>query len=357
MAKRKKKFWIPIIIVVFVFYIFFAAQPVGLETVLKSQWITPIEYDVSAESEDVSEPLMPFLLNGKFGYIDVSGNLSFNKNREGYVSFSDSRWAEYQGAPSQIEIKSPLNENLFTVRNPNGYPFFLDGKNFILAQNQNAISKFNDAGNVLWTYYFDAPVTCINVNADLVMAGLLNGTIVLLNDNGNEIFSFEVLGSRVAVIYACKISNDGTKLAVISGLDKQRFLLFEQHGESYRVIYHEYIGDGYRRSVMLSFIDNDKRAAFEREGGIGIYDIQSRQSTMIPLEGNVYAMDSKGIDDMFFVITSLPPQEKKLVGIRYPGMITCEAPFKSESIYLNRNDSSLIIGGGDTLISFVLKKR
>jgi hypothetical protein len=68
-------------------------------------------------------------------------------------------------------------------------------------------------------------------------------------------------------------------------------------------------------------------------------------------------MDSKGFDDMFFVVTSLSRQEKKLVSIRYPGTLMGKAPFQSESAFLTRNDSSLIVGGGDTLLSFDLEKR
>ncbi|MDR2901293.1 MAG: WD40 repeat domain-containing protein [Treponema sp.] len=356
MAKKRKRVWIPIVVVLSLLYIFFAAQSVRLENVLKFQWITSIE----AESRDIGNIqgiLSPFMLSDRFGYIDEYGNLSFNKAQEGYVSLSDFRWAEYDGTPSEIDVQSPLNETLFSLSNLEAYPFFLDNKNFVLGKNQNSISNIDENGNVNWKYDFDAPITCIDAKANLLFAGLLNGTVVLLDRSGNEVFSFEALGSRISIIYACKISDDGSKLAVVSGLDEQRFLLFEQFADSYRVVYHEYIGEGFRRPVMLSFIDEGRRAAFEREGGIGMYDIADRKSVMIPLDGSVYAMDNKGQDGLFFVITSLPNNKKNLVSIRYPGTIMGKAPFKTDSAFLSRNDSSLIIGGGNTLISFELEKR
>jgi hypothetical protein len=356
MAKKKKRIWLPIVILLFLLYVFLAVQPIHLETVLKSQWITSAGTD-NASHGNVQGMLTPFMLNNRLGYISESGAFAFNKVQDEYVSMSDSRWAEYSGIPEAIDVVSPLNEPLFSISNPKGYPFFMDDKNFIVGKDQNSISNVDDKGNVRWTYDFDAPITSIDAKANLVFAGLLNGTVLLLDINGNEVFSFEALGSRISIIYACAVSHDGSKLAVISGLDEQRFLLFEQNADSYRVTYHEYIGEGFRRPVQLHFIDNDRRAVFEREGGLGIYDIEKRESSFIPLEGRIYAMDRKGTDNAFFVITSLPDRQKKLTSIRYPGTIMGQAPFKTESAFLSRNDSALIIGGGDTLLSFKIEKR
>ncbi len=355
MAKKKKKVWIPLVILLFILYVFLAAQPIQLETVLKSRWITQV--DGADTGKNAQGTLTPFMLENRFGYVDSAGNFSFNKTKEGYISLSDFRWAEYDHTPEKVDIKSPLNELQFSISAPRGYPFFMDNRNFILGKEQNSISSIDDNGKVKWTYDFDAPITCIDANANLLFAGLLNGTVVLLDNEGKEIFSFDALGSRILIIYACKISDDGNRLAIISGLDEQRFLLFEQHGDSYRVTYHEYIGEGFRRPILLSFIDQNRRVVFERMDGVGIFDTQTRQSTVVPLDGSVYAMDTKGIDDLFFVITSLPNQKKNLVMIRYPGIITGKAPFKAESAFLNREDSALIVGGGNTLISFELEKR
>ncbi len=356
MAKKKKRVWIPIVVVLFILYIFFAAQPVQIENILQYQWITSIASEIT-DAGQVQGSLIPFSLNNKFGYIDEWGKLSFNKIKDGNVSLSNSRWAEYAGIPEEIEIKSPLDEELFSLSDPKGYPFFLDERNFLIGKEQNSISTIDDSGRVLWTYEFDAPITCVDAKANLLFVGLLNGTVILLNNTGNAVFSFDALGSRIAVMYACKISDDGKKLAAVSGLDEQRFLLFEQYSDSYRVTYHEYIGEGYRRPVHLSFVDSDRRVVYERAGGIGIYDIESRESSMVPLEASVYAIESSGIDDMLFVITSLPNNEKNLITISYPGTVTGRAPFKTESVFMSRSDSSLIIGGGDLLISFGLKKR
>ncbi len=358
MAKKRKRFWIPIIVVLFVLYIFFAAQPVQLETVLESQWITSIgSAGTESNAADVKGIITPFELGGRFGYVDESGNVILSKSREGYLSLSDSRFAEYEGMPSEIEVMSPFNEPFFSVPNPEGYPLFGDDRNFIIGKDQNSISYVDDQGTVVWTYDFDAPITCADAESGLFLAGLLNGTVVLLNRSGNAVFSFDAFGSRISIICACTISDDGNRLAVVSGIDQQRFLLFEQYAGSYRVTYHEYIGEGYRRAVHLSFIDNGRRAAYEREGGMGIYDVETRKSTFIPLDGSVYAIDDKGTDDVFFVITSLPNNGKNLVSIRYPGIVTGKSPFMTDSAFIARSDSSLLVGGGGALLSFALGKR
>jgi hypothetical protein len=184
--------------------------------------------------------------------------------------------------------------------------------------------------------------------------------VEILDRNGKRFFFFEPGGSRIAGILGCAFSRDGNRLGIVSGIDDQRFLLLERYGDpdrgEFRVIYHEFLEDGFRRPVYVSFIDNDNRVIFERQGGIGIYDLRSRESRTIPLEGTVSAVDTEGGGGIFFVITTEPGQ-KELVGIKLPGTITLRAPFHSEHAFLRRLGSRLYLGGGNVLAAFELGKR
>jgi hypothetical protein len=378
MANKKRKWWYMLSLVVFSAYCIISARPIPKETILKPQWITSMElnFPVILGDLSVAEPtaevrqdpgtppgengqeLLPFRLNDRFGYVGADGRFTVNQNRTGYISMSENMWAEYGAQPSSIRVMSARNETLMDIENIRGYPLFLDNRIFIVGSEQNSLTAIGNNGEELWTYDFPAPITCIDAARGLVLAGTLDGSVVLLNSRGTPAFTpFEPGGSRLSIILGCAISRDGSRLAIISGIDNQRFLLLEHFADTYRVIYHEFLSTGFRRPVHISFVDNDTKVAFEREGGLGIYDISSRTSVSLSLEGDIVAMDNSGDDRFLFLITSQGPMQKRFISIRYPGAVVIEAPFRSDSAFLARRGHSLFIGGDSTLASLRLERK
>jgi hypothetical protein len=363
--KKKKKYWFAGVVLLFISYVFIAARPVPVETILSPQWLSSLESTYpdfsSGDEPGENREFLPFQLGDRFGYVDSSGRFTLNQVKKGYISLSKEYWAEYDPVPGTIEVRNPLNEEILTIENPRGYPLFLDKKIFLLNNEQNSLSALDDSGNVRWTYDFAAHLTAIDAAAGFTLAGSLDGTVEVLNDQGVRIFFFEPGGSRLSVILGCAISKDGSKLAIISGIDDQRFLLLDRLGEAegneYKVLYHEFLNDGFRRPVHISFIDHDNCIAFECQGGLGVYNIAARTGIKIPLEGEIAALDGSGNDHLLFAVTSQSKQQKRLVAIRLPGTVIIEAPFKSETAFFSREGSRIYIGGGMTLASFELDKR
>jgi hypothetical protein len=360
-AKEKRKYWIPLGFFVFVVYVFLAAEPVPMETILVPRWLSSLESDYSAdiavENRPVQDYLVPFKLGNRFGYVDTLGRFTINQRVKGAgVSLSDDRWAEYEAVPEIITIRNPQGEPLTVIQGGWGYPLFLDGKIFLIGEDQTSLSLVSEGGEILWTYDFAAPLTSIDAASDLILTGSLDGTVELLNAFGRRVFFFEPGGSRLAVILGCRISKDGSRLALISGYDDQRFLVLERFEDSYRVAYHEFMEDGFRRAVHISLVENDRWIIYERQGGLGIYEVETRRNSKIPLGGTIIAMDETG-DDRIFVISSLGGRQKTFSAIRLPGLIVMQAPFKSETVFFSRRGSELYIGGGTTLASFELERR
>ena len=376
MVKEKKKLWlIAAFILFFVVYFFIAGRPIPRETVLEGSWLGSLdsgdifwvnvsdsasEFAYNEASTD-SFNTIPFILGGRFGYIDTNGRFTINRIKQGNLSLSGAKWAEYDAAPIGLEIKNNRNELIETIDKPHGYPMFLDGRTFIINSEQNALSETNGSGAVMWNYEFSAPLTCADAASGLVLAGSLDGRAEVLDAKGRQLFAFEPGGSRYSVILGCAFSRDGTRFALISGIDKQRFLLFEHFGSQsgeYKIIYHEFLGEGFRQPVHISFVDRDRRVVFELEHGLGIYEINSRKRYTIALEGEVAAIDDLGSEGNLFVITGIPLSEhKKLVGINLPDKIFMNAPFKSSDIFLGRNGSHIFVGGGSNIACFKLEKK
>lgn len=370
-ANDKKKYHVLIGCSVVVVYFFVAVRPIPVETVLTPQWLISLESEYPLYFEDGNRtdrgdrpetqgnegPLLPFTLGDHFGYFNTGGGFALNRKVRGKVSISENFWAEYDTVPRSIEIRDPQNAVLAEISEPLGYPFFIDNQVFLINEEQNSLTALDNQGNRLWTYDFAAPVTDIDAAAGLILVGSLDGVVELLDLSGKRVFVFESGGSRYSAIYGCRISRDGSKLAIISGFDDQRFLLMERLGDSYKVAYHEFLSDGFRRPVHIAFIDNDRWVVFESEGSLALYNIGARNSIKLPLEGNIIALDSSGTDNLIFIITSLSERKKQLVEIRLPQDIIMKAPFSSENIFLTRQEQGLYIGGGSTIASFALNKR
>ena len=362
MAKERKKwFYLPVGIA-FLFYIFITARPIPEETILIPRWISSLESNFPVNLMDfnpaLNEEPIPFILGERFGYVGDEGRFIINRLRNNYVSISGRSWTEYEARPSYINVMNSRDELVFTIEEPRAYPHFMDNRTYLLGSDQNSISAIGEGGEKLWTHDFPAPITDLDGAAGFVLVGTLDGTVELLDPSGRPVMTpFEPGGSRLSVILGVAISRDTSRLAIISGIDEQRFLLLERAGSNYRVIDHEFLNTGFRRPVHISFVDNDSKVAYEREGGLGIYDIASRTSTNIPLKGDVQILDNSGAGRFLFVITSQGPGEKRFVTIRYPASIIIDVPFRSENVFFARRDNRIFLGGDLSMASFELGRK
>jgi hypothetical protein len=387
LAQKKNRIKVLIIILIFIVYFLTAARPVPRETVLSHRWIKSLaaspqtnymqdedNFTDSGQSVPVfSGALFPFTLGFRFGYVDSQGQFAINRSMINDIYLSPNMWTEYGAEPANIVINDILNDTKINIENTRGYPVLLDDRIFILGSEQNSLSQASKNGNILWTYEFGAPLTCIAAASGLVVTGSLDGAVEVFNSDGERIYYFEPGGSRYSVILGCAVSKDGSYIGIVCGIEQQRFLLFERFGSAggeYKIVYHEFLGTGFRRPVYILFIDDDRRVVFERSGGIGCYTIKSRRGIFIPLDGKIAAVDGSGDQGIFFLITSHPGQEKKLTGIKFPqegllgflgntelDSVFLRASFKSDDVFLGRRGSTVVSGGGSALISFSLEEK
>jgi hypothetical protein len=96
---------------------------------------------------------------------------------------------------------------------------------------------------------------------------------------------------------------------------------------------------------------------FEQEKGLGIYDVKTRSTITLPVQGKLEALDEDGRNGLFCFISSDKRGEKRFVVLKLPDIVLINVPFKSETSFLTRRDRELFIGGGISLASFSLDKR
>jgi hypothetical protein len=357
-AAKKRLIQIALGLLVFLGYALLAASPVPEEIVLEKGWIRSFESVYAEPGAGKDTELFPFEISRpdtiRFGYFSREGMFTINRVTQNNLSLSDDRFAEYEARPHRLEVKNTADETTARFENTNGYPLFLNDTVYLAHFEQNAVSKITESGEVMWTYSFASPITCVAGAQGRLLLGTLDGTVELLDETGTRVFFFETGGSRITCIYGVAISRDLSHIAVISGVDDQRFLLFEQSAGSYRVTYHEFIGDGKRRPARIHFVDGDTRLAFERDDGLGLYEIKSRTSYRVPLDGEITVIDTEGGSGLLFLVTRGAENRRFLIGVKYPSSVIMKTPFQSGAVFLRRAGDELFVGSDRNLASFSL---
>jgi hypothetical protein len=183
--------------------------------------------------------------------------------------------------------------------------------------------------------------------------------VELLDSEGKTLFPSYAPSARIPVILGCRISSDGSKLALVAGIDQQRFIFLERYGDNdYRVTYHEFLkGQAFRREVHMAFINDDSMVVFEQEEGLGIFHVKTRTKTTLPLDGTIQALDDTGEDGFLFLVTAgTSGNSRRLIVLNLPAKVLVNVPFTSENTFLARRGKELFIGGGMTLASFSLDR-
>jgi hypothetical protein len=359
MAKLKAKYYVILWFAALIIFALVSAEPIPQEDIFTLQWIASLEssypHSASYFAGVKAEKLIPVETENRFAYVDTEGAFSVIQTKQVNVSLSEDRWTSYKNVPGDVDIFSPLNEKILTLKNISGYPFFLNKRMFIVSYEQNTITELGDDGSIIWSYDFASPLTCVDASDSYFAAGLIDGSINLIDKTGKCIFYFEPGGSRIPVVTGIAISKDGNKIAAISGIDNQRFLLLEYVQDSYRVAYHEFLEKGFRENVPVYFMNNEKYIVFNRESSLGVYDIEKRKSSKIYLDGKLLFFKD-GKDNMLFVITEKNETNKLLYVINYPDNIILNAPFAADTSFIDYNKDILIIGGNSIFAAFKIEQ-
>jgi hypothetical protein len=367
----KKKYKAAVVVSIFAAYSFVATERIPPETVFIPRWITSLDDGKNAipsvikaeaglekkSTSAASAEFIPFELGRRFGYVNADGVFSINKEKTKNIYISPSLFAEYGGVEEKIEINNPSGGLSVLLENPQGRPFFLDDKIFLINYGQYSISRLGDSGAALWTRDFPSVITCVDGAAGILAVGMLDGSVEIVSRTGELIYEFEPSGSRIGAVFGCALSSDGSALAVVCGIGKQRFLYLEQAGSTWRITYHEFLEEGLRRPVYISFTDGNRRVVFERENSIGVYDSTDRIVSRVFLDGRVAGIDASGENGILLLLTSDAGANNKLIAIQYPGVVVMEAPFKSKTVFLSRKEDVVFLGGDSLLASFNLEKR
>ncbi|MDP2816328.1 MAG: hypothetical protein Q8O19_06590 [Rectinemataceae bacterium] len=286
MSQGMKRRIILAIPVVLLFYISFAAEPLGREFFLTPVW----KYDIfqetgtdhdyqsvnSGRSDDTApiDTAVPYHIGNHYGFLSASGRLLGSGEDGSELAITFEGFALPLGQIGRIEFTKPNGKDRKLIEKA-GFPFFIGNRKFVMRPDQAGICEYNNKGIILWELEFPSIITCLASNDLLLVVGLLNGAIQVIHNDGSLVMEHATDGSRISAVYGVAISENSRRIAIISGLDRQTVSIFELQNKVYRKIFNLPLYPELRRQIPCTFVADGKLLAFERDGGLALLDVDT----------------------------------------------------------------------------------
>lgn len=356
--EKKNHSWIFFAVLAAIVYFFVAARPLGKELTFTPKWIADLGSPAAAASDSAARP---FSLAGRYGYFRADGKLLFSAKAADRVAVSSGFFAEYGSKGDPIAFRRGDGKDAFTLKDP-GLPAFVSDRLFLFSTDGTGVASYSASGVRRWSRDSSSVITCFAANGSDAVLGGLDGRLVVISPDGSLAFDYSPGGSRLRVITGCAISADSSMIALVCGVDKQRFILLERRNDGYRVAYHAYLKSDFRRRVFVNFSDDGRYVLYEKDGGLAVMDVKTRKTRGIAVSGAVKAVRQSASGDFFLILSedgsaaatgsALSNSCARLKVVRAPDTEVMGASFSASGFFLDRSGPSIFVGGDDRIVSF-----
>lgn len=338
-----------IIIGALIFVLFFLIFPLNLVSNISYQ--TGESLELTENITPLAHNKMPYIYKNRAGYFSPDLKSSWSMDiRDGVTLLSDS-YINRSRENNSIDITTLDGSIKYSIKD-DGYPFSLNNRLFIIDRNRKGISEIV-SGERVWTKIFNYLITSIDGSDSTVVIGFTQGFFAVLDQKGELVFKYEPGGSRVPIIYSVAISEDDNYIALISGLDPQRYILYEKRGLEYKPLYTENLREDIRMSRKL-IITNDS-VFIEGEMGFYIMDIESKDSVFV--KDNYDLKNVEYIEDMdIYMVLTGAVNYNSLKLLTSDNRLLLEKKFLGENVSVFTRDNSLYTVIDNSVIKLDIKE-
>jgi hypothetical protein len=353
MKKQRKRALAIVAGVVFVLlYVIFAGKPLESEFQLDPQWTINIAENGDTETPKIipdTNRLLPFKLGQTMGYFTPEGGV-YNTTVFSYKAvISPYYYAPFSQNAENTVFFSRTGELVGSIAGI-GFPYFDDDRVYLFHPGGAAFSRCdNTNGLLLWTHEGYAPVFAFASSAGGSAAGCADGSIIVHSPDGRKSSKIVPGGSAYPVVLGVDISGGGNRVASISGLQKQRFVLTEIGEDSNQVLYHEYFESDSNEQGFVQFSSNDNMVYFAQPGKLTVLDCAAFKTTAMPMKGNVLSLIELPDTNLIFVLTNEKAIYRVYMLENY-NMLIGSFSFEAEYAFIRVFENALYIGK-DTSIS------
>ena len=349
MKRGKRRYLFPAALLGVLAYQLFFPIPSGRELVAVPVWTVKTDGEViPAERRPGAGLFSGFRLAGHMGYVDPDGTILFREKIAHNAAIHDEYFVNYSAMSRNLMIRDSRGQFLGNITG-SGYPFVRGGRLHVISVDGHALSRYGLNGDQTWERKFDSLLTAIDAGRDATIAGLLNGNVYILNEEGAEIYRAAPEGSAYPVILQAGISADGRHFAVISGIEPQKLTVFERTQRNYRPVYSKELAGSYRRAVKARYYSQPGVFLFEQPGGAWMYHAPGKKLSTVSLPGSLADFAEECLEGMLFAVsrkdgilhgTGFLPSGRKVLQFGFPDQ---------PSFFFRQKGNSVILGLGDRL--------
>lgn len=213
----------------------------------------------------------------------------------------DDHWIAVSGDDG-LDLLEP-DGRLITRIPDSSFPISRNGNLYLYRNDAGVLLKIDPvSGRIMWRLEYISPVTVLDGRQGRTLVGLLDGRVQLIDDSGKVLLGYRPGGSRVEAVYGGALSSDGSKIALITGLDPQRFILLEERKNGFRPVAHHNTSTDFRRSVSIGFIRDNSQILYESDGYITAINLNGYEIQSMELSGRLIGWLDNVITDTLMLL-------------------------------------------------------
>lgn len=338
-------------------YILVFSTPLKKEPVFTPRWVENLAAPSRIADASSTGSSFGFRIGNVFGYATPDGAIRYLNTAQFDVAMSGKRFINYSSVSNNLVEKDSTGRILVTIP-AKGYPILSGGRFFIIGDHRMALAEMTSDGSRLWRRNFGSLITSMEATPRNLVIGLLDGRLLLLNKKGEATYAYTPKGSKIEAIYGCAVSSDGRYIAVVSGLDPQRFTLLRRASKGYRPERVADLPTSVRHQVFLHFFPGVPYVYIERPGAIDYFPLGRGKAGTVAVEGQVRAM-AAGRGPLLYAL-SAPARHGRgkaapggeLSAFTATGSVLARSPLAGSRFFLKTRGDALYVGTDMTLMRF-----
>mgnify|MGYP000951235360 CR=1 FL=1 len=363
--KIKEKRWIFVFLglLILVLYTIFSSYPLKKDLHLLPSWTINIrdvyesfsETKASFDYTNLPKTAYPFMLGSFLGALDTQGELIFVEHFDEKASISKKYWLRYT-ADAKNSLVQPLDGDPAFEIKEKGFPFAIGDFLFNFFPGGTNFGSYDEKGNLLWTASQWSPITAFSVSSNAIAVGYVDGNLRLFSTDGDVIFSTYPAGSRYELIYGAALSSDTSVLAAISGLDKQRFVLYAIDGDNTKIIYHEYLENQQLTERFMQFNTDNSKIYYCIEDGLVSFELKTKKACFVAIPGKICSMQELDFENIYSVLSR--EENKWFVSLLNTyNQIIAQFSFTAEIASLFADGNALYLGRDESISKMELVRK
>lgn len=364
--KAKAKFAIFCSFIFIILYFFAAAEPLKNDLYLFPLWskyvsendletgISEKEIEIKNKSGSFkNQKKFPFIKGNVFGYFSENGEIFKLKSSEGKFSASSFLWTDYSKINDEKNIFTP-DGSLITVIKAAGFAYMAEKRIYFFEPGGYSVSEYGTDGSRKWRYAHTAAITSFHSSDKAAVIGYSDGKLVCVDSAGKELFGFYPGGSAYQVIMGAAVSKDGTQVACVSGIDRQRVLLIKISSGQYKIVKHLYLEGNLHRQVFVDFNEIGSHAVFESSSGIGIIDCNKLKISFLNEKNSIESMGSSSENGIITILTK-NNNFCKLLFVDPFSLKIAKTEFSAQNTFLIQEKNKIFFGSDNKISAIEMR--